>query len=136
MVATGIHSLQGFHIHYGMYVLARRLVIFLLFFSLFYRISQHTRKIKGRQFKEENFNNQKQSFLTNLEHKVSTSFQGKQKGSFGHAWGFQVRLCFMIFYLCILVLNIISFGLYSKLSLFQPIRHCFSIRLVLINYQI
>jgi hypothetical protein len=32
MEATIIHSLQGFHIYYGMYVVVRRLRIILLFF--------------------------------------------------------------------------------------------------------
>jgi len=34
MATIIIHSLQGFHIHYGMYVVARRLKIILLFFFL------------------------------------------------------------------------------------------------------
>jgi hypothetical protein len=39
MAATIIHSLQGFHIHYGMYMMAKRLEILLFFLLLFYRIS-------------------------------------------------------------------------------------------------
>ena len=46
----------------------------------------------------------------------------------------------MVFYLFILVFDIISFGLYCKLSLFWLIKHCFrvcfSVRLVLVDYQI
>jgi hypothetical protein len=33
------HNLQGFYINYGMYAVARRLEIFFVIFSLFYRIS-------------------------------------------------------------------------------------------------
>jgi hypothetical protein len=38
MTTINIHSLQGFHIHYIMYVVAMGLVILLLFFFLFYKI--------------------------------------------------------------------------------------------------
>jgi len=38
MAATIIHSLQGLHIHYRKYVVATRLGILFLFFSLIYRI--------------------------------------------------------------------------------------------------
>jgi hypothetical protein len=34
MAATIIHNLQGFHIHYGMYMMAKRLEILLLFFFI------------------------------------------------------------------------------------------------------
>jgi hypothetical protein len=37
MASTIIHSLQEFHIHYGMCIVTRRLGILLLFFSLFKR---------------------------------------------------------------------------------------------------
>jgi len=52
--------------------------------------------------------------------------------------GFQARgICFIVFYLFILVFDIISFGLYCKLSLFWLIKHyfrvCFSIKLVLVD---
>jgi len=35
-MTTNIHSLQGFHIHYIMYVVAMRFVILLLFFFFFF----------------------------------------------------------------------------------------------------
>jgi uncharacterized membrane protein YobD (UPF0266 family) len=35
-MTTNIHSLQGFHIHYIMYVVAMRLVILLLFFFFYF----------------------------------------------------------------------------------------------------
>jgi hypothetical protein len=38
METTIIYSLQGFHIHYGMYVVEMRIGIVLLFFYLFYKI--------------------------------------------------------------------------------------------------
>ena len=36
MTTINIHSLQGFHIHYIMYVVAMRLVILLLFFFFYF----------------------------------------------------------------------------------------------------
>ena len=36
-ITTIIHSLQEFHIHYGMYVVAKMFEIHFLFFYLFYR---------------------------------------------------------------------------------------------------
>jgi hypothetical protein len=52
MAATIIHSLQGFHIYYGMYVVARKLVILLLLFFLFYRIVLFKREIMRDYLKE------------------------------------------------------------------------------------
>jgi hypothetical protein len=66
------------------------------------------------------------------KHKVSAKPPMKAKGDFK-----QENFVLWCFYLFILVLNIISFGLYSKLSLFWLIIHYFmiyfSIRLVLVD---
>jgi len=71
MTTTVIHSLKGFHMHCGMYMVERRLEILLLFFFLFYKIFLHINETERKQFKEENSNNKKQIFLVNLEHEVS-----------------------------------------------------------------
>jgi hypothetical protein len=71
MTTTVVHGLKGFHMHYRMYVVERRLEILLLFFFFFYKIFLHINETERRQFKEENSSNQKQIFLTNLEHGVS-----------------------------------------------------------------
>jgi len=45
MIATIIHSLQDFHFHRGLYVMAKRFGILSWFFFLFCRISLFKRKI-------------------------------------------------------------------------------------------
>ena len=52
MVTTIIHSLQEYHIHYGMYVLAKRFKIILLFFFLFCRIFLFKMEIMRGYLKE------------------------------------------------------------------------------------
>jgi len=58
MAATIIHSLQGFHIHYGMYMMEKRLEI-LLFFFYYYFIGflSTLRRLRGGDFKGENSSN-------------------------------------------------------------------------------
>jgi hypothetical protein len=48
MAINIIHNLQGFHIHYKMYMVVRRLGILLFLFFLFYKISYHIKETKGR----------------------------------------------------------------------------------------
>ena len=52
MTTINIHSLQGFHIHYIMYVVAMGLVILLLFFFLFYKIFLFKMKFMRDYLKE------------------------------------------------------------------------------------
>jgi hypothetical protein len=47
MTTTIIHSLQGFHIYYGMYVVVRGLGFFCCFFSYFIGFPNTSGKIKG-----------------------------------------------------------------------------------------
>jgi hypothetical protein len=52
MASTIIHNLQEFYIHYGMYVVARRLKTLFLFFFLFYRIFLFKMEIMKGYLKE------------------------------------------------------------------------------------
>jgi membrane-associated protease RseP (regulator of RpoE activity) len=52
IATNNIHNLQEFHIHYGMYVVARRFGILLLFFSLFCGISLFKMEIMEGYVKE------------------------------------------------------------------------------------
>jgi hypothetical protein len=47
MTTTIIHSLQEFHIHYGMHVVVKMLEILFLLFSLFYRTCLFKKEIMG-----------------------------------------------------------------------------------------
>jgi len=52
MTTTIIHSLQEFHNHYGMYIVAKRLDILFLFFFLFYRTCLFKKEIIRGYLKE------------------------------------------------------------------------------------
>jgi hypothetical protein len=52
MTTTIIHSLQEFHIHYGMHVVAKMFEILFLFISLFYRTCLFKKEIMGGYLNE------------------------------------------------------------------------------------
>ena len=84
MTITIIHSLQGFHIHYKIYVVEKRIEILLCLFFLFYKISYTLRRLKGENLREK---------ILTIKNKVSyliwrmkfwKSLKGKQMRSFSH----------------------------------------------------
>lgn len=103
VVVIGLSILQGFHIHYGMYVVARRLRILLLLFY-FTRFPSTSRRLRGDNLKEKTSASKNKVSWLILSMKFWQSFQEKQRGSFGHAWGFQARgLCYMILFIYFIV---------------------------------
>jgi hypothetical protein len=52
MTTIIIHSFQGFHIHYGMYVVVMRLEILLLFFFFFLLFPDTLMRLKGGNLRE------------------------------------------------------------------------------------